>query len=495
MWSFLKKPNSTAQPPETGRAEFDITLKEDNSILNPSILLTVSSNPRRYNYAYIPDFGRYYFVTDWISERNLWRAELACDVLASFKNEILASQCYVLRSASQYNTDITDTMYPTSAKINSAAYSATVYSWIPPENGGSYVIGTISKSGGAGGCIQYYLCTPAQMKALVSFMLGSSTDYLGVQTDISDNLWKTLFNPTSYIVSCVYYPFTAQASGSPTNIQFGWWTSTSTGTPISEKDYITSSWAFTIPKHPQISRGNYLMGAPYSYFSIEHPLIGSIPINPADIYGRNSVGILWNIDAPSGMGTGYIQARDGDAIYPCGTVQQQIGVQIQLSSITGSMQAAGLNTISGWIQNSSIGKGIADFLGIQPLTDAISGLNAKRGDVDTARGVGTAAGLVSAVSSVVPGIGSFTESLAPSVSSTGSQGQFSYFFTKPQLIYKYYTLAPEDNAHYGRPLCEKVQLNALTGFTKTANADVMTLGTSAENTAINQLLDSGVYLE
>jgi hypothetical protein len=43
------------------------------------------------NYARVPDFGRYYYVTDVTSVRNgLWRLTMRCDPLMSFADGILA---------------------------------------------------------------------------------------------------------------------------------------------------------------------------------------------------------------------------------------------------------------------------------------------------------------------------------------------------------------------------------------------------------------------
>lgn len=47
-------------------------------------------NPSSYNYAYIPEFGRYYFISDMVHvSKGLWRISMQVDVLESFKNYIL----------------------------------------------------------------------------------------------------------------------------------------------------------------------------------------------------------------------------------------------------------------------------------------------------------------------------------------------------------------------------------------------------------------------
>lgn len=67
---------------------FSGSLKEETSVTNPVIMMELE-NPTGFNYAYIPEFGRYYFIDDIVSVRTgLWRISMKVDVLESFKNNI-----------------------------------------------------------------------------------------------------------------------------------------------------------------------------------------------------------------------------------------------------------------------------------------------------------------------------------------------------------------------------------------------------------------------
>lgn len=71
-------------------------LRENCSIVQPSLNVQGGETVSRYNYMYIPAFHRYYFINDVTSVRNnLWRIDANVDVLTSFKNEILALSCVV----------------------------------------------------------------------------------------------------------------------------------------------------------------------------------------------------------------------------------------------------------------------------------------------------------------------------------------------------------------------------------------------------------------
>ena len=87
-------------------------LRDECSITSPSILVE-STSLVDYNYCYIPEFKRYYFISDIVSVRNnLWRVSLKCDVLESFKSDILKLSCIVDKQQNQsYNNNIDDGSY------------------------------------------------------------------------------------------------------------------------------------------------------------------------------------------------------------------------------------------------------------------------------------------------------------------------------------------------------------------------------------------------
>lgn len=71
------------------------SLRNESNIVNPSITINID-NPTIYNYAYIPDFNRYYFITNYISLRTgIWQINLKSDVLMSFKDSILSSEVLI----------------------------------------------------------------------------------------------------------------------------------------------------------------------------------------------------------------------------------------------------------------------------------------------------------------------------------------------------------------------------------------------------------------
>ena len=84
------------------------TIKGALSVENPVLILQYKSDIQsNVNYVYIPEYNRYYFVTDIINLTG-GRYELHCkvDVLMSFKNNILNLSCIVDKQSSKDNANM-----------------------------------------------------------------------------------------------------------------------------------------------------------------------------------------------------------------------------------------------------------------------------------------------------------------------------------------------------------------------------------------------------
>lgn len=68
--------------------DFQGILREQSSIINPIIRVQSTELPD-FNYAYIPDFKRYYFIAGIRNmSTNIWELSLGVDVLESFRTQI-----------------------------------------------------------------------------------------------------------------------------------------------------------------------------------------------------------------------------------------------------------------------------------------------------------------------------------------------------------------------------------------------------------------------
>ena len=82
----------------TNELSLEGNLRDVSNVVNPVILIEgeLTSLSGNYNYAYIPEFNRYYFITEMQSYRNNFvLVSLSVDVLFSFKNAILNNTAIV----------------------------------------------------------------------------------------------------------------------------------------------------------------------------------------------------------------------------------------------------------------------------------------------------------------------------------------------------------------------------------------------------------------
>lgn len=91
------------------------TLRENCSITDPVITVENITNAIAAvcNYAFIPQFGRYYFVRNITLSGKLWIISMHVDVLASFQTELKALNAVVARQEKKYNTYLQDGLFKT----------------------------------------------------------------------------------------------------------------------------------------------------------------------------------------------------------------------------------------------------------------------------------------------------------------------------------------------------------------------------------------------
>ena len=88
------------------------TLREGTSIIDPVILLegdTAANMVSGANYCYIEQFGRYYYITNILSDvTGIWEIHCHVDVLMSFATQIRAQNAIVSRQERRFNMMLDD---------------------------------------------------------------------------------------------------------------------------------------------------------------------------------------------------------------------------------------------------------------------------------------------------------------------------------------------------------------------------------------------------
>lgn len=466
FYTFSKKENSTAQPLITDLVATETcVMKAPTDLIRPVLLLEYSGSPAAMNYAQISDFGRYYFVETWTNiNAAQWQVSLREDYLATWKTQIGNASKYILRCATNtyWDGNITDTLYPTkgNATVYNNSLSTSFYS-----NTGTYICGILGEdpSGNNTGPVTYYAFTESQMAAFVNYLLGT-TNWLNINPgELSADLLKTLFNPMQYIVSMKWFPLTLPTA-SPFDINFAWWTIhyyDVAASIVTARDYQTPTYTITIPKHWQAAtRGNYLNYAPYSRYTLDAGVFGSIPLDSLDLAGYSSLYLtISNVDIVSGDASLDIEVDGGTKLLT--RVFSNIAVDIPVGQIT---------------------------------SDVIGAFSSAVGTV-----AGTAASIAShniggAITNLISGITSTVEACLPQVSVSGHAGSRASLI-KPMLISRFVDVVAADDTELGRPCCQQLTINSLSGYVLCADGEVAIAGYPEERKAIESFLTSGFFYD
>lgn len=122
----------------TGAKTISGHLREGSSILDPSITVEYDSALLNKNYAYIADYGRYYYFTEppQISGKEMI-LRMHCDVLYTYWPIIAKSQCIARRSSSHYNKFLPDDAI---SEEEGWIYNSGVIGQAFTPNNGTYVL-------------------------------------------------------------------------------------------------------------------------------------------------------------------------------------------------------------------------------------------------------------------------------------------------------------------------------------------------------------------
>lgn len=475
FYNFSKKKNSTKRP--TGGTNRSIYLKDPCSVLNPVIELS-SSSPVNFNYCYISTFGRYYFISDWISDHGLWRANCTLDPLASWRGTILDSTQFVLRSASEVNSFIEDTIYPVTSNsdISSKHLPAGTVGNIFNMSNAHYVL-AVSNSDNVGKIngVQYLYCSQSDINQILAEVLNDNSSYWGTGSveagfGITNAVMRSIVNPLSYIGSAYMLPFSiASTHLTPvSSLKVGSWNLPFTGSlsAIKDTNYVYSeTYDLVLDQHPQCYgtgafHGTYLNNYPYSQYFIYAGPFGIIRLDNSvlmDTYLLNDVKM----------------------------------------NIACDYKGKAVCTIYRNSDGSIIAKAYADVA--VPIT-----LTQSKNDI--LEYVGTASGGIGAASSLNPAsiiansanMASSIDKILPKTEVTGYAGSNVQVFEEWRLQEEFHLISTNDESAVnilGKPLMEMRQISDLSGYCQCADVWLDIEGYDSEYDMITSLMQSGFYIE
>ena len=468
LGSLSKRKNSTYVPTSTELAaftEFSVTFKKPTSVRNP--VFELATNIPLFDYAYVPDFLRYYFVSDVISLHNgLMEVHLEEDVMATHKSNIGATMARIAYASTGYNV-----LYPdqriaaeTDKQITAVSVGETEFSSV-----GCYILTTFNGSTQAtNGLGTAYVMSEGNIQK-VHTALGNQTVWQSIQAFFTGT-------PMEAIFGCIWVPF-KQSQAPATSTSSVWVgdqdlsnqvtfdeTSIMAGTGIKE----FGPYYLTI-QHRYNDFRDY---EPYTTAQIYLPGIGCTDINLSDFQGATKIAIRCIVEYGTGDVT-YFLSPD--------TVNSQI---VQTLTVNLASQCPlGQTTING----GGVLGGTSGIIG--GLGTAIAGVATENWAM---AGAGIGAAIISSANTALQ-----ANKRGTSIKG-GAGGRSSTYETGIYLIHFSQDTEDPDDAGYiatkGRPVCKTALLSGYSGgFVQCDDASVIGAMESWERDEINNYLNSGFY--
>lgn len=465
FYTFSKRINSTAQP--TGGASYSCVIKSPSSVISPkiSIVWGGSGNPSAYNYAYISDYGRYYWVSNWTYADRQWSADLSVDVLATYKTEIGSATKYVLRAASQYNSSVVDTMWPARTSLKTSGTTAASLGWANyGSGGGTFVVAVIGEgnASASSSAVALYMMSGTSVQALINNQLNAIDGAFNnmTATDVKEAVMNLLTLPfrftsdlSQYIKSIMWFPFTFPAGGGGP-VYLGMFQCLTAASNVSSP-MITQSATFDISGYPAVGSDAWEYMAPFASYAFELEPFGIIPLDSMDIVSGSSLQASVAIDAMSGLGMLRLFI-DGRTI---AMRSAQIGVSVPFGGTAPNYAGA----ITGAV---SVAATAAAYYSGDASGGALAGA-----------------------------IGSAVSASSPTGYSSGTAGGGAALEGLCRFIYRVLEHTDVDVTEAGRPLCLDVAINTLSGFVQCRDGDVSAPGTASELAQIESFLTGGFFYE
>ena len=459
--------------------KIEVSLKENTSIISPTFELRCDFNGMPYpseifgyNYCYCPEFKRYYFITDIISETSrVFYIDCQVDVLATFRDDILNTNAFILYAESKFNSMITDTRLPVSLRSTREHVKSEVSEL---DSEGCFILTLAVEGAGNNGSGQSFVLSVNEMKQVTSKLY--STDFL-------EQISKFFSNPMDTVISCMWIPVRRNSAGIgiDNDMVIGDYNLGRGGiaqrtirlTPKTIKPYVkykSNVWN-PVTESYEFSWADYRNCEPVSEYTIYLPGVGIVQLNMRDIIGE-------------------------------GKYEPEIMIDITVSPITGSITYVIQPSINGGtsesIENSTL---ICNGnIGVKvPVASTSMGYMSALGNMGSA--------LVKAIAtaftgSPLLGISAITDMISSAIdmgmmNTTVSGSIDGWNMTEDMLNIFCYTEVKQlsdDPVNItntiGRPLYKKYKLGDMKGLVKCTGAYVKTWATEAEHQMIAQYVNS-----
>lgn len=488
-------------------------LKFPTDLLNPTIRINeqTSSGIEDYNYAYIKEFGRYYFITNiTFFNTETFDIYLTVDVMMSwyesFKTDVmLIARC---EDSDYYNENIIDNMCGFQQQVNITNIAITKlvdddeFSWSTPISNYLCLIVSILKDAIT---LEQLPATNVNIPSITRQSHGSQASIMPYVTvyDNVKNLCTYLMShesEASFVYKILAMPFNIerlkdendQYVTSGTQINFG------AGLPVS-----VGTYPYYFPKYNMIrlkiaefTFNDTLLGSsniemwlkrsPYSKYELYVPFYGYVELNFDMCYGQ-TLKLYYFVNTNNGETYAVLtRSSDNRNVW---SDNVKLGVEVPISASNAN-------------QNDQIRKSSAISTSVKTVVGVGSSI---LGAALTATGYGAGIG----IGLMAGGVGTVASSVTDSVKTAMTTFDYNKItnmdanmscinglkpFIKVQRMVPEVDYASASFKHLkGMPCNEAVQLNAMGGYIKVEQCKI-TCGTLKEQQEIDRRLKEGVYL-
>lgn len=293
QFAQTKKPRNSTKIPEMGEST-QCLIKETCSIIRPILIihLNAAGAPNmeqlaKENYCYIPIFQRYYYIVNVTSETAaIAYVHCEVDVLASFRDDILATPAFVMYSNSKYNTAIPDSRLPMTGM--SRQWCNTIAIGALDSEGVFALTGVGDKVSGTTGMAATIGMNASMLQTVASKLYAS---------DFWDKIKTDYYHPEEALMGCMWTPikYDQAVGGGASTIKIGTF---DIYTAMNTKRTVTGGLVanFTVPFTDDVAGGmsDYRNFEPYSKYLLTLPGVGTIDV-PMKLIAGHSLTTLGNI--------------------------------------------------------------------------------------------------------------------------------------------------------------------------------------------------------
>lgn len=467
----LSKRNRSTKLPSGTYKEVDCQLKDMTNITNPTFLLQ-SFAPVFYNYVFIPEWRRFYFISNTASIEGMWEVTCTEDYLATFRAYILETTANILYATGSTKS-IVDSRIPVTSKVAIGHNFEAIPNMTITEGTGAVILGITGK-----GSFGSYLM---KNSTLVSELLDGIDSWSSFITD-NWTFTKQLFfggSASECLRSAISIPLvfggSDVSSGTEESLSLGNYpckdsnNNDITGYKIT-KPILKFSDDIAIPWQSS----DWKRVSNYTSIKMYFPFIGIITLPATELQDDSSIHYIYSINVTSGDISLEVYGKESKnkvatASGNCAMATAYGSTGIDTNKLT-SAAATGLGTLVAISAAAASG-------GASLATEAAIGA-----------GIGsTALQTISALGGSGSGSG-------------GLGGGSNQGLDKVVHIFVIQKVLTDTQEHFnpimGKPYMAVDKINKFLGYVQTDGFQLASdFAYSSEKDMVNKLLDSGIYIE